>query len=496
MSVIFEDKNRLVMPRYLEYLTACSLGLLRIIRKKEEVPITDMKDSNAKKDWLDNPTIPTAVDLVAEALIVKDFEFKEAIEAAKHILDRAVSSSILIRQLANHFLEQPRSDWIEPSCVPTVDARYEYISRLKKSVRMHPVNPIAWSDLALHYAALSQIDKAHTAMNVALGLTNNNRFILRAASRCFTHMGEPDRAVAVLRRSGLCEFDPWIASAEIAISEGFGLKSKYISKSKYMIVDDDLTHFARSELTSGMATIELNSGSLKRAKKLMHQALNDPTENALAQVEWLSNQINEDIPEIDKLGRNVPASYEAQTLYLFYNKKFKESLEASKMWSRYQYLSSRPIIQASHIAAAPMNDDTEAIRIFESCTQAQKNDPVVMNNYAFSLARSGNIERAVKIIKKAKSYPLSERQKFVISATEGLIAFRSDSVEKGRSLYSMAVNGFTKINDLRAAAMATYFQAVEEKRIKSQNAESKIREARRGIERYNIFELEDLAKKL
>jgi len=496
MSVVFEDKNRLVMPRCLEYSTACSLGLIRMIRKKEEAPITDVKDSNAKEDWLDNPTIPTAVDLVAEALIAKDFQFKEAIEAAKYILDRADSSSILIRQLANHFLEQPRSGWIEPGDILTLDARYRCIARLKSSVRMHPVNPIAWSDLALHYAALTQIDKARMAMNVALGLTDNNRFILRAASRCFTHLDEPDRAVAVLRRSGLCEFDPWIASAEISISEAFGLKSKCIGRSKYMIDDDNLTHFARSELTSGMATIELNTGSLKRAKKLMHQALSDPTENALAQVEWLSNQIDEDIPAIDKLGRDVPASFEAQALYLFYNKRFKESLEASEMWSRYQYLSSRPVIHSSHIAATQQNDDTESIRILESCTPAQKDNPIVMNNYAFSLARIGKVDRAVEVLGRVNFDSLSERRKFIITATMGLIAFRSDNIEKGRSLYSKAVHGFERIDDLRAAAMATYFWAVEEKRMRTQIATSIVEEAKRRISHANVFELEDLVKKL
>ena len=166
------------------------------------------------------------------------------------------------------------------------------------------------------------------------------------------------------------------------------------------------------------------------------------------------------------------------------------------MWGRYLYLSSRPVIQASHIAAVQMNDDTEAIRILESCTQAQKNDPMVMNNHAFCLARGSNIERAVEVIKKAKSYPLSELQKFVITATEGLIAFRSDNIEKGRSLYSMAINGFERINDLRAVAMATYFWAVEEKRIRAQIATSIAEEAKGRISRFNVFELEDLVKKL
>ena len=263
-----------------------------------------------------------------------------------------------------------------------------------------------------------------------------------------------------------------------------------------MIDDDNLTHFARSELTSGMATIELNTGSLKRAKKLMHQALSDPTENALAQVEWLSNQIDEDIPAIDKLGRDVPASFEAQALYLFYNKRFKESLEASEMWSRYQYLSSRPVIHSSHIAATQQNDDTESIRILESCTPAQKDNPIVMNNYAFSLARIGKVDRAVEVLGRVNFDSLSERRKFIITATMGLIAFRSDNIEKGRSLYSKAVHGFERIDDLRAAAMATYFWAVEEKRMRTQIATSIVEEAKRRISHANVFELEDLVKKL
>jgi serine/threonine protein kinase len=79
---------------------------------------------------------------------------------------------------------------------------------------------------------------------------------------------------------------------------------------------------------------------------------------------------------------------------------------------------------------------------------------------------------------------------------DGLIAFRSDDIEKGRSLYSTAVHGFQRIDDLYAAAMAIYFWAVEEKRIKSQHAWSKIREANREIERHSVFDLEDLVKKL
>lgn len=496
MSVIFEDKARLVMPRYVEYWTACSIGLQRAIRRTREVTKNRVNDSDARREWLDEQTIPTAVDLVAEALIVKDYESEEAVKAAKYILDGTDASSILIRQLASHFLEEVVPYWTKPVNTLTLEEHRGNIARLKKSVRIHPLNPIAWSDMALSYVAIEQKDKAIYAMNVALGLSNNNRFILRSASRCFSHLYEPDRAVAVLRKSGLCDYDPWITSAEIAISEGFKLKSKCISKSKYMIKDDSLTYFSRSELMSGMATLEFNAGSLKRTKRLMREAVIDPTENALAQVEWLSNQINEDISEIIKLKRDVPASYEAQALDLYYKKKFEESLEASKRWGRYIYLSSRPILQSSNVAAVQLDNDEEAIRIIENCSPAQKNNPGVMNNYTFSLARSGDTERAKEIIKNAKSFQLSERQKYVITATEGLIAFRSDNVERGRLLYSISVKGFERISDLRAAAMATYFWAVEEKRIKAQSAESVVEEARKRINRSKVFDFEDLVKKL
>jgi len=44
--------------------------------------------------------------------------------------------------------------------------------------------------------------------------------------------------------------------------------------------------------------------------------------------------------------------------------------------------------------------------------------------------------------------------------------------------------------------MATYFWAIEEKHIRAQIATSIAEDAKRRISRYNVFELEDLAKKL
>lgn len=496
MSGTFDDTNRQAIPRCLDYSTACALGLLRIIKKQEQAQEKEVLSSRTRQEWQNSPSLATAVDLVAEALIVKKFESDEAIKAAHHLLRKAPASSRLVRELANHFLEQPSLDKIKISPITQIEFGRKCVAPLRKSVRAHHINPIAWSDLALSHATLGQVKKARLAMEVALSLGRSNRFILRSAARCFMHMGEPDRAVTILNRSGLCPFDPWIASAEIAIAESAGLKSKCISKAKNLVQAENLTQFSRSELTVGVGTMEIKSGSTRRAKALMRQALLDPTENALAQAEWMAYQLGTAITDIAQLGDKVPASYEAQARYLYYNKQFVESLKVLKMWSRFQLLSSQPIILSSFIASACLDDDAEAIRIIDSAMPAIANDPLLTNNYAFSLARCGEVAAATQALRKVKFSVLSEREKFIFCATQGLISFRTGDVEQGRKLYSMAVWGFEQINDLRSAAIAAYFWAAEEKRIGSPHAASRVGDAKSRINRFNVFELEDLAKRL
>ena len=495
MSVRYDDRNRQAIPRGLPYATACSLQILRINRKEEQIHETEVKDSDAEREWVENPRITSAIDLVAEALIVKDFTSSEAIKAAQYIVSKGESCSSLTRQLANHFLEVPASIWIEPSEITDINGCGREIARSRRSVRDYPMNPIAWSDLSLSYATIGENDKAKDAMRVAMGLAKNNRFILRSASRCFMHLKESDQAMAILNKSGLCAIDPWIASAEIAISESAGLKSKCIGKAKDLVENDSLTPFARSELAASLGTVEMKNDSIKRGKKIMRKAIIDPTENALAQVGWAAAAFKIDFDGLVKLTSTVPASYEATAVQRYYDKKFKESLEASKKWSRFQFLSSRPIIHATYISSCMLNDDLGAIDIFDNALPAQKDSPLAINNYAFALARIGRTEEAADKLRQCL-HKASREEELVIAATMGLICFRERDVEGGRRLYDNAVNGFELLKDYRSAAIAKYYWAVEEKRINPKNAEPKIREAKRAIEQNNVFEFEDLAKKL
>ena len=495
MSMIYEDNNRQAVPRCLPYETACSLGLLRVNRKIEQLYKPDVNNSNAMQEWIENRRLATAVDLVAEALIIRDFESSEAIAAAKLILSKAPSSSSLVRQLANHFLQTTTSRWTDPSNLLDVNAVRKYIARLKKSVRNYLYNPIAWSNLSLGYATVEQNEKAKMTMSVAMNLAKNNRYILRSAARCFMHLGEPDRGLAMLNKSGLCAIDPWITSAEIAISESSGLKSKCIGKAKDLIKDDNLTPFSRSELAVGLGTMEIKSGAISQGKKVMRVALVEPTENALAQVEWVGSYFKVNFDDLFKLRSEVPATYEATAVHLYFDKKFKESLKASKKWGRFQAMSPHPIILSTSISSSLLDDDLGAIEIFDNAFPSQRNSPLAINNYAFALARIGRTEEARNKLSQGIS-DASREEVFTITATNGLVCFREGDIEGGRILYDNAVKGFEILQNYRSAAVATYFWAAEEKRVKSQGAEAKIKEAKKRIEQRNVFEYEDLVKKL
>ncbi len=83
-----------------------------------------------------------------------------------------------------------------------------------------------------------------------------------------------------------------------------------------------------------------------------------------------------------------------------------------------------------------------------------------------------------------------------MTATMGLICFRDGDIETGRKMYDNAVTGFKALNNYSSAAVATYYWAVEEKRINSINAELLFEEAKKKIEKYKVFAFEDLVNKL
>lgn len=228
----------------------------------------------------------------------------------------------------------------------------------------------------------------------------------------------------------------------------------------------------------------------------MRQGIIDPTENALAQAEWMATQLGTNIGDFAHLEKKVPASYEATARHFFYKEQFKESFHSAELWCKYQPLSAIPFIFSSYIASVCLDNDIESLRILNSTLQSHRNNPLFMNNYICSLTKTGDVGAAIETLQMLNLRNLSDYEIFTFMATQGLIYFRTDNAKKGRELYLKAIMGFERNNDQRSAAIAAYYLALEEKLILSSYKEARIKDAKSRVERFHIFELDNRIKKL
>ncbi len=496
MSNIFTISDRQTVPRFLDYSTACYLGLSRTVNRFTGKNLEENIKLNNAQIWNNNHTIFNAVDLVSEAILIKEFDSTEATNAAKYLISLEKKVHPIVKELAEHYLSK-KSFGNDNGIIDDKDNRAEITSN-RKLVNNYVKNPIAWSDLSLCYAKEGNLEKSKRAMEVALGLGKSNRFILRSAARCFVHIKEPDRALKILHQSGLCSLDPWIAAAEVAISDTADLTSKCIGKAKNLVDDENYTNFSRSELRASMGTVELKYGSTRRARKLFRESVIDPTENALAQTHWFAIDLGQNIAEISNLVNleaNVPGSFEAKALRAYNSLEFEDSVKYCKKWGRFQQLSSRPVVFSSNIASCFLDNDLEAIKILEEASSAQIDNFSFHNNYAVSLARCNRVEEAYKQMRKINFENLSEREKSVYKATSGLILFRDRDYENGRVLYQTSIIDFDRLEDKVSAAIAAHYFAIEEMHISNEGAKGRIEEAKKRIEKLNHPVLNALLKK-
>lgn len=149
MSGVFNDTKRQVVPRWLDYRTSCALGLLAGAQPKKSPLVVFSNDPAKLTDWASTPNLMTGADLVAESYILGTNSNTQAIAAARHILKQAPPSAIIIRELANAFLQQATSS--RPQQLRTDYANFGRgeVTILKRVVRANPANPVAWSDLLI-----------------------------------------------------------------------------------------------------------------------------------------------------------------------------------------------------------------------------------------------------------------------------------------------------------------------------------------------------------
>ena len=272
----------------------------------------------------------------------------------------------------------------------------------------------------------------------------------------FAHREDPDAALRCLRLSDALRHDPWLLAADISIAETFGKRSPH-TKSAIQLVDRIDTHpLNKTELLGTLSTLEFqHSVNRKRARRWLRKALEYPNENTLAQAEYLVSAFG---IGIDVGGEGVLFDYEARSVRAFRAKEFKEATKNTRKWAEYQPLSSRPLLFGSYILSVLMNDNVSAIEFIRSARgYSSYSDPMVTNNLAFFLASEGRIDEASEALRRLNRAHISADDEACITATKGLIAFRSQRPSVGRQEYERAAMYFRRQHQFSRLALALVF---------------------------------------
>ncbi len=356
----------------------------------------------------------------------------------------------------------------------TMAALRRGVSDIRHRLNGHPRDPIGWSELARLHTILGASDKAEEEMRVALQMGRDNRYLLRSAARFLVHVGDPERAHDLLAASDRTPSDPWLLASEIALASTAQRRSGNLRRAKALLASGDFGPFELSELAAAVGTEELSSGGGRRARQLLRRALDHPHENALAQVEW-ANQHGAAIGD-HPVVEDVAYPFEALALEAYVQGEWEVAARHAASWQSDQPFSSQPAVLGSYLSTTLLHDFERAEEFCVRAMGANPGDVTLSNNYAVALASLGRADEASRVLKPVSVAPCTP-DGVMVTATRGLIAYRSGNYSAGRSLYAAAIDVAVGLKNSRLAAVANVFACREELRVGGPDAERLLRSA-------------------
>lgn len=489
MNTFEDDRNRQLVPRWLPFRDQCRLIPLGVHDYALFKNAIDKTELNTKREaWRSTESHAYAVDLVASALMSGDHENEDVRDAARHILAHDTWVPGALRDISSRIVEgvDPSEIEHETTNMLVVSDIASRIAAIKHELLSRVNDPILYFDLAYYYSLLAQNRSAEHAMRIGLALGDENPLLLRSAARFFLHArGDADESLHLLRRAGATNIDPMLMSAEISISEAFGRSSKLKSRARRLLQASTHHAFETSELAATIATLEMNSGASKKAKRAFDKALVCPTENTLAQAAWAERFLPS--LSVEDIDCSKDFAFEAMARDHFWTEDFDQALDAGEKWVAFQPFSARPAAFSTFVAGVAVEDHERAISIAKRALLASPESFVLHNNVAFSSALLGNIELARESHEKAKYLAKTSEDTAVAAATGGLIAFRSGDADSGRNGYELAIGEFQRKGDVAKEACARIFHAREELRAHTDESEEYRRIALQKAEKLELI---------
>lgn len=433
--------------------------------------------NKAIADFKSNPSIGVAADAMRFGL--REHGNSDLREIATFILSCGLPIPDGLNRLATATIEDDTSQLYLTGPLDTGKPLHPAIHDTRRWLAKFPRDSLSWLDLGRLHAAAGNLESAKKAVQSSLVLSPNNRVVLRGASRFFLHAKDPEAALAVLDRSPRTTSDPWLMAGHIAIHSILGKTSRLVKKSKQLITTDVLPNKDIAELAGSLATLELESGSNKGARKFFNISLREPNENALAQVEWAVKHLNV-IPDLPREWLDNPVSSEAGYYHSIFNNDFEGALIKALRWHSDEPFASRPLLGASFIAAISGKLD-DAAKYARQGLVTEPENVELLNNLAFSLGASGDIPSAERLVQKASSLE-KEKLSAHTFANLGMLAYLRGEPTIAELLYARAIDIYKRDRQLEQASTAASFQAHFAKKVQAENWQVLFKSAKAAAE--------------
>ncbi|MDD4970476.1 MAG: hypothetical protein PHT07_13710 [Paludibacter sp.] len=455
MAIIFTNTDRRVVPNWKSFTKTARLG--ELISNRIENKVSLFSIDSYIHDWELNKSVPFAADLLSAAVSNDQITLRKVKDAAKFILEnkndstntqKALASAILVSEKKKY--EQKEDEFNDENvfnCI-SVDAIYKKIHGFKLKISDYPSNPILYVELSRCYISIGQIEQAVSAINKALFLGKNNRFIIRSAARLHLHLNDKEKALYVLKKNELIKNDPWLLASEISISSMLDKNSGNIKRGLTILDSGNYSFASMSELASSIGTVEYINGSFKKSRKLFHTSLIDPNDNSLAQAEWAaSNSLIQDVDLLTIHSLTNNSFYESCALSSFNRRKYDDSIQFACDWIEDMPFAKRPVLFAANLSTIHLKNYELSEKILKIGLQANPQNAEMINNIAYACALNNDIEKAEHYLSQIKSDLVTDHTtEICLLATRGLVDFRKGLYDSGRELYLSAIE---KTNDYK-----------------------------------------------
>lgn len=452
------DRERHTIPRWNSIKTAQSLGELSSVKTGNGKAFPDAQQQLKKllEDWKTEKNLPLAIEIISTTKFIQNAE--NDIGDIVSYAEKTVSEMSAPPTPLYEFLFSSDGGNALQSY-----SQSRKISTIKKTLANYPHNPLLWSELSREYVIDGNEQKGEKAIHVAYGLAPNNRSVLRAIARFYTHVGDPEQALFFLRKGDCVKADPWIMSAEIAISNELKKPSRNVKLAQSMIINDNYNPLSISELAGELGTMDFLAGNNKQGKKKLALSIKQPFENTVAQIAWINKSICNVDGILASIESKVDCNYEAMARISLHEKEWENAMSYAEAWQDYQPFSREPAIFGSFISTDFLFDSERAIKMINRGLLSNPDNADLLNNYVYALILSNNLEEARSQYYRAIDLCKNDEPVALI-ATGGMLEYRLGNPSKGKERCLKAIEKARKQGNQDVLFRALLCFAREEKR--------------------------------